>query len=284
MDIDAITGPGLATVADLLDFRESLATIEFQHPGLAFAFRGQPKEFGSLIPSFQRQFTRPSRGAAVLIESRLISAFRQHYAALSDRSVDMPAPAQIGEGFDLRCLSVMQHYEIPTRLLDWTTDFWTAVYFACTSEPGSPAEIWYYDRRMFERQRQADVSLQSLVLAQALPPPEPPLLQSRDEDLIVELDPRLTARMKHQSGFLTVSSSPFADHAPLIDTLCRDLSVANDAVVGLRRVTLDAQCKPNALQVLAQEMGISASTIFPDVVGLGRFLRWQFDSLRTLYM
>jgi hypothetical protein len=35
----------------------------------------------------------------------------------------MPKPAQIGIGHDMRCLSVMQHYEIPTRLLDWTWQF-----------------------------------------------------------------------------------------------------------------------------------------------------------------
>lgn len=52
----------------------------------------------------------------------------------------------------------------------------------------------------------------------------------------------------------------------------------------LRRIIIDGGCKPKALQFLADEMNITASTIFPDVVGLGRFLRWQFDSLRTMMM
>jgi len=59
-----------------------------------------------------------------MIEGNLIQAFRKHYAALRDRSADMPAPEQLAAGHDLRCLSVMQHYEIPTRLLDWTANFW----------------------------------------------------------------------------------------------------------------------------------------------------------------
>lgn len=284
MNIDDITGPEASTVSDLLDLQEQLRTQLKDNSSVTLAFRGQPKEFKSLIPSFQRQFKRQSRGAAGLIESRLITAFREHYAALKDRSADMPNPDQIAEGYDLRCLSVMQHYEIPTRLLDWTRDLWTAVYFACASEPDSNAEIWYYDRQMFERQRAAEPSLQSLVYSEPNPPKEPQILYWPDGNRIVELAPQLTARMKQQYGLLTVSNNPFADHAPLIDELCRANAQPTDPVVGLRRFVIAAKCKPNVLQVLAQEMGISASTIFPDVVGLGRFLRWQFDSLRTLYM
>jgi hypothetical protein len=33
---------------------------------------------------------------------------------------------------------------------------------------------------------------------------------------------------------------------------------------------------------LADHRNVTASTIFPDVVGLGRFLRWHLDSLRTM--
>ena len=46
----------------------------------------------------------------------------------------------------------------------------------------------------------------------------------------------------------------------------------------VNRVLIDANCKGKTLQFLAENVGITASTIFPDVVGLGRYLRWQFDS------
>jgi hypothetical protein len=47
-------------------------------------------------------------------------------------------------------------------------------------------------------------------------------------------------------------------------------------------VIINSSCKGKALQFLAEHQNITASTIFPDVVGLGRFLRWQFESPRTM--
>lgn len=284
MDVKAITGPIVGSVADLLDLRDSLKAAGPNASKPRLAFRGQPRQFGTLVPSFQRQFAKQSHGAASLIESRLIAAFREHYEALQDRSADMPAPEQIQEGYDLRCLSAMQHYEIPTRLLDWTSDYWTAVYFACASEPGAGAELWYYDRELFDRQRAADRTLQSLVLADRTPPREPPLLSMRGQNLIVELDPQLTPRMRNQFGHHTVSANAFADHVELLVELHRNLDPDGNQTLGLRRVLIEGACKSNTLQFLAQEMKLTASTIFPDVVGLGRFLRWQFDSLRTMYL
>ena len=52
----------------------------------------------------------------------------------------------------------------------------------------------------------------------------------------------------------------------------------------VQRVLIDGACKSKALQFLAESLNITASTVFPDVVGLGRFLRWQFDSLRTMLL
>lgn len=284
MNLDDFTVGPFSAVAELIDLEESLLAPRDGLPGRRWAFRGQPRDFGTLVPSFQRQFSRRSAGTAEVIEQRLMEAFREHYADLPDRSDDMPKPDQLGPAYDLRCLSVMQHYEIPTRLLDWTSSYWTAVYFACASEPESRAELWYYDRDVFGPQRLSDPRLDSLLDTSDYPPNEPPFLTRRDEDVIVELDPRITPRMKQQEAHHTVSTNVFADHAPLLHEIQAQFAppdVENDL---LRRVLIDPVCKSKALRFLAEHKNVTASTIFPDVVGLGRFLRWQFESLRTMLL
>src|SRR5262245_41071022 len=116
MNIAEITTGPLGSVSELIDLCESLVSDSRDRPATRGGYRGQPQEFGNLITSFRRQFVRQSVGTAEIIERRLIDAFRKHYADLKDRSSDMPGPGRISAGYDLRCLSVMQHYEIPTRL------------------------------------------------------------------------------------------------------------------------------------------------------------------------
>jgi hypothetical protein len=273
------------SVAEFIDLREQLEQRNASVPpsGL-WAYRGQPRDFGSLTPSFQRQFSKQSSGTAQIIEGNLIQAFRKHYADLRDRSADMPSPEQIAFGHDMRCLSVMQHYEIPTRLLDWTADFWTALYFACANDPSDDAELWFYERELFARQRWLNPSHAALMDRSPNPPAEPQLL-SIAGGMIVELDPQISPRMREQFAHHTVSTDVFSDHALLL----QELDTASSPPDGnsprrVHRVLIAASCKGKALQFLDGTMQVNAGTIFPDVVGLGRFLRWQFDSLRTMML
>ena len=290
------------TIAELIDLYEKLhpwTLNEYQKKGFSeehlkgfhWAYRGQPQDFGSLVPSFQRQFKHQFRGAAALIESRMIHDFRDHYGRLPQTNDDMPQPHQIAGGHDLRCLSVMQHYEIPTRLLDWTSDFWIALYFACASDPGQPAELWFYDRGLFQGQRAGDPTLEAFLDQTPKPQDEPEFLGRPYGDLLVEVDPQISPRMRHQFAHHTISSSVFSDHAPALVALDKSTPIFFGNLPGqgeqqrrVNRVLIDANCKGKTLQFLDQNVGITASTIFPDVVGLGRYLRWQFDSLRTMIL
>ncbi len=52
----------------------------------------------------------------------------------------------------------------------------------------------------------------------------------------------------------------------------------------LQRWVISARAKDKALRYLAEHRQIDASTLFPDVVGLGRYLHWQLDALRTMLL
>ncbi|MCR9243498.1 MAG: FRG domain-containing protein [bacterium] len=279
-----ITGRPIQTVADLIDLEEHLTSEPGDPNAPRWCFRGQPQVYGNLTPSFQRQFQREAIGAAEIIERRLVEAFREHYGQLGDRSREMPHPPRIDDRFTLRCLSVMQHYEIPTRLLDWSSSFWTSVYFACASHERDEAEFWFYDRRIFDSQVNS-LDYSSLLSDSMNPAEEPQILGARSECLVLELDPKITPRMVEQDAHHTVATDVFSDHAPLLYQRRREFhEMWADAEPAFQRRKIDGACKGKALQFLAEEKNITASTIFPDVVGLGRFLRWQFDSLRTMLL
>jgi len=239
-----------------------------------WAFRGQPKTYSTLVPSFQRIFTtKKSVGAAEIIEHDLMQTFRRHYSGL-ERTSDMPQPFLIDNGFDLRCLSVMQHYGVPTRLLDWTGHFWTAVYFACAGNPNDDAELWYYDRTIFQPQINEFPELADLVATNSAPQRETDILFQRGTKLLAELDFQLTPRMCEQAAHHTVCSDVFADHVPLLQTL-------DTSDNGFRRVLISSSCKEKSLRFLEEHKNKTASTIFPDVEGLNRFLHWHLETLVT---
>lgn len=284
LDLAALTLPPVKTVAALMNFADHLGAYSRSTPPRRMAFRGQPREYQTLAPSFMRHIPAESYGAAELVEQELIRDFRTHYAKLPDRSSDMPPPESIAVGRDLRCLSVMQHYEVPTRLLDWTSNFWIAVYFACAGDVDSNAELWLYDRAIFEPQLKKQPKLETLLQREPSLVEEPPLLTWRGTSLIVELDPNLTPRMREQAAHHTVSAHVFTDHAPMLKELAEEAALLKADEFYFRRIVIDRSCKINVLRFLANYRNITASTIFPDVVGLGRFLRWQLDSLRTMLM
>lgn len=67
------------------------------------------------------------------IEPKLIRAFRRKAHLYTDYRQENW----------LECLGLMQHYEAPTRMLDWTYSFFAAVYFAINRvEKENPCVVW----------------------------------------------------------------------------------------------------------------------------------------------
>jgi len=56
-------------------------------------------------------------------------------------------------------LSLMQHYGLPTRLLDWSESFLVALFFAVSSHPNSDARIYIVDARRLNEEVSREVWL-----------------------------------------------------------------------------------------------------------------------------
>lgn len=84
-----------------------------------YRFRGQAVYNWPLQPSIYR-FNELKRYQTFLYEKILVKLKPQK-----------PIPPITHTNFDLEWLMLCQHYEIPTRLMDWSTDVLIALFFSC---------------------------------------------------------------------------------------------------------------------------------------------------------
>ncbi len=88
-------------------------------------YRGQSSKSWKLDPGFYRMQNPPS-------EWTLLKRFKQSAGMLIDKSP--------GDSFDW--LFLMQHYGVPTRLLDWSESPLAALYFAVNKADNNDAALW----------------------------------------------------------------------------------------------------------------------------------------------
>jgi len=108
-------------------------------------FRGHPKIYKYLDPRIFRDFyrnqfyqkMRPDCERAVVEEFKLVAP-----------SLYSNIP---GKEDDLEWLVLMQHYGVPTRLLDWTESILIALYFAVKDFPKDDGEIWTLYRSVLNK-------------------------------------------------------------------------------------------------------------------------------------
>lgn len=245
-------------------------------------YRGQSQVHNNLQPTLARSVQSGAYDAAVLLERRLLESFRKHYLELDALPNDMPAAQDLVTKSAVDVLSLMQHYEVPSRLLDWTESVWVAAYFACASQSDQDAELWFFSEAILNPtpDDMPDDQVKAIVSAS---------IGKRPADYhpkwgmpyIAVMDPMSNARLRAQKGRLTASDNATVDHASLLWRLATIKTGGDKPGEFFGRHVIRASRKRDILRFLAEEKHISAKSLFPDIVGLGRFLRWEFEALRT---
>lgn len=105
-------------IATLKQFSDFLCSRIAAHPSPSW-FRGCGCEDHKLLPSLYRHPTITQSESLLDLEMQLLERFRQRSVPFHDRDISD----------DWECLFFMQHFGVPTRLLDWSENPFIALFF-----------------------------------------------------------------------------------------------------------------------------------------------------------
>ena len=123
------------TVQDILD------ELQRKSSGGGYIYRGENKCHPSVSSSLYREFDINDDNFDIeLVEKEMLSDAKKHIGKLrqdspsnftnNSKNIEDPIDTE-----DLECLTELQHYGGKTNLIDFTTDFLIALFFACDGKP-----------------------------------------------------------------------------------------------------------------------------------------------------
>ena len=232
-------------------------------------FREITNSAHSLIPSFYRHPRIRTTPELNKLEHELLTRFRQR--SIPYRTRDLSD--------DWEALFFMQHYGVPTRLLDWTENPLTALHFALmhasarnlgTSANLTESVIWVLDPTSWNRAALSDVSYNGGPL-------------STTDENIKSYAPRVISMKLHpvalygahnsprivaQRGVFTIFGTGQAPMEELVRTAVFPQPVLTKLIVAPSRI--------RHIRKSLLNQGITEAVVFPDLEGLAQETKRHF--------
>ena len=115
--------------------------------GKNWLYRGQSRRSNVLIPSIDRdEFNFLSRCEKLEMERKSIDCFRSNTKYFGDAG-EIPSLTD-----DVITLMVLRHYGVPTRLMDWSSSPYKALFFAVAKNDEEDGELWTFNRILYEEE------------------------------------------------------------------------------------------------------------------------------------
>ena len=257
----------IETLRDYTEFVEQLTDTRW--------YRGCA-QCHDLKPSLYRHPVIKDSEELLKLESEILKRFRQRCTPY--------LTATMNTDDDLNAMFIMQHFRVPTRLLDWTENPHIALYFALNDSSYKESSgnleykddvcIWVLDPVAWNN-KALDVS------------PPPGILYSQNKEYLNGYLPTIasTSRKPDPVALYGIFNNPrivvqrgvftlFGSKVEPMERIYRQ-HYPKDC---LYKLIIKKQNVGNMLKSLVR-IGITDSTIFPDLEGLARELRREFDYL-----
>ena len=131
------------------DFREIILEIEDKASGGNYIFRGEPECYPKVSSTLYRQYEKilTDRFNVENFQNEMLIAAKEHLPGTT-RDFETPVrrlgaaigiPSEPDHGFET--LTELQHYGGKTNLIDFTTDYRVALFFACDGSPSKNGRV-----------------------------------------------------------------------------------------------------------------------------------------------
>ena len=236
-------------------------------------YRGCGKSTHQLQPTLYRHKRKKKISEFSSLELQVITRFRQRSIPFHDRSLLD----------DWDALFFMQHYGVPTRLLDWTENPLIALYFAVMSAPfkakkngelhfASDAAVWVLDPIAWNRKSLEHQSFDGGVLTpgdEALKGYKPvPSYSGMFNHPVGLYGAHNSSRIVAQRGVFTI----FGQNIEPMETVYEKNRFPTGSLI---KIILRKEKLPAMRKSLLQH-GTVESVVFPDLDGLAREIRRTF--------
>jgi hypothetical protein len=263
----------IKTVDSLQDYVSSVEKLRSGQGGHLW-FRGCGRTLHKLVPSLDRHKRRKAIDDILLMEKELLARFRQRSIPFTTRS-----PTDEWEW-----LFLMQHYGVPTRLLDWSESPLMALFFAVTQAPhsigksgrpvfGGDSCIWLLDPEQWNKH---SVDLKSFP-GSVLTTDEPNATAYKPVGNVTTMKPFPIALYgSHNSQRIVAQRGVFVcfgkDTRPM-EAAYRTQGFPSDC---LMKFVLKRGKMPLMYEALRRQ-GITDSVVFPDLDGLAREIKREYS-------
>ncbi len=237
-----------------MEFVEYIQKYLGDSPRLAkYLFRGQSNSDWRLNPSFSRYCEKRTIRWAIDREFHMQRLFRLD----AHNHISSPILPSHTNQLEL-WWSVMQHYGVSTRLLDWSISPFIAVYFAVSSLDENDAAVWIVHPHSVNEHAKIQYGFNGKNFTDFF-------VKDEDSNLLWFYEPAIkTNRMLAQQGWFSVCANPIKEHSEAIWENCDKDT--------LHKIIIPYELKVEFLRQL-NFMNITARTVYPGLDGLGNSIQ-----------
>lgn len=251
-------------------FSEFMGVVEGFQAAREFSwYRGVGKPTHCLLPSLFRHPKKKKIEEIQILENELEAVFEQR------------SPPFISQIFNSEWerMFFMQHYGIPTRLLDWSESPFVALYFALTScertssgKPKNDAVFWMLDPKGWNRDALSDISYDGDILN---PNQEQVKSYSPRRDLVDRKSLPVMIYGTHNSARIVAQRGVFSLFGKNVLSIEDEYEGGKFSSGILEKAIISKDCRDSVALSLFRK-GILDSTVYPDLHGLSLELKRSF--------